>query len=84
VVDWGFWFVARFWLVARALLECSKWLLGCCWDIVGGFLVVAMFLWLVAKALLDCYKWLLGRCWDILSGCSGFFQVIASVFWGGY
>jgi len=43
-----FWFVARFWLVARALLECSKWLLGWCWDIVGGFLVVAMFLWLVA------------------------------------
>ncbi len=34
-----------FWVVARRLLGCSGWLLGCCY-------VVARVFWVVARALL--------------------------------
>ncbi len=42
-------------VVARRLLGCSGWLLGCCY-------AVARVFWMVARWLLGCSGWLLGRC----------------------
>ncbi len=52
-----------FWVVARRLLGCSGWLLGCARRLLGcsgGFLgrllAVARVFWVVSRQLLGCFR----------------------------
>lgn len=52
-----------FWVVARLLIRCSGWLLGCCY-------VVARLLRVVTRLLQGCFCWL-PKCYGwLLGGCS--------------